>query len=326
MTPEILMTAPMHPVVAEVLESRFTLHRLWDQADRAAYLAEIGPRIRGVATSTLFGRVGSELFDSLSNLEVVASFGVGYDNVDVGAAATRGIVVTNTPGVLDDDVADLTVGLLLATLRQIPQADRYLRDGRWLERAFPLSATLRGRRIGIVGLGRIGKAVARRLEGFGVEVAYHGRSRQPGVAYAYHATPVALAAASDVLIILAPGSAETSHLVDTDVLAALGPDGVLINVSRGSLVDQPALIAALQTGAILAAGLDVYADEPRVPEALIALPNTVLLPHVASASAATRAAMARLVAENLIAWFDTGKPRTSVAETAHPLTRQPIAR
>lgn len=325
MTPEILMTAPMHPVVAEVLESRFTLHRLWEQADRAAFLVEVGPRIRGVATSTLFGRVGAELFDHLPNLEVVASFGVGYDNVDVAAAAAHGIVVTNTPGVLDDEVADLTVGLLLATLRQIPQADRYLRDGRWLERAFPLSATLRGRRIGIVGLGRIGKAVARRLEGFGVEIAYHGRSRQPAVGYAYHATPAALAVASDVLIILAPGSAETSHLVDADVLAALGPDGVLINVSRGSLVDEPALIAALRAGAILAAGLDVYADEPRVPEALIALPNTVLLPHVASASVATRAAMARLVADNLIAWFDTGKPLTSVTETAHLVAHQPIA-
>nr|WP_295661173.1 2-hydroxyacid dehydrogenase [Polymorphobacter sp.] len=322
MTPEILMTAPMHPVVAEVLESRVTLHRLWDQPDQSAFLAEVGSRIRGVATSTLFGRVGEQLFDALPNLEVVASFGVGYDNVDVGAAAARGIVVTNTPGVLDDEVADLTVGLLLATLRQIPQADRYLRDGRWLERAFPLSATLRGRRIGIVGLGRIGKAVARRLEGFGVEIAYHGRSQQPGVAYAYYARPTDLAAASDVLIILAPGGAETSHLIDADVLAALGPDGVLINVSRGSLVDEPALIAALQAGTILAAGLDVYADEPRVPEALIALPNTVLLPHIASASVATRAAMARLVAENLIAWFGTGKPLTSVAETAHLAARQ----
>ncbi|MGI4877198.1 MAG: 2-hydroxyacid dehydrogenase [Janthinobacterium lividum] len=326
MTPEILMTAPMHPVVAEVLETRFTLHRLWDQADRAAFLDKVGPRIRGVSTSTLFGRVGAELFDHLPNLEVVASFGVGYDNVDVGAAAARGIVVTNTPGVLDDEVADLTVGLLLATLRQIPQADRYLRDGRWLERAFPLSATLRGRRIGILGLGRIGKAVARRLEGFGVEIAYHGRSHQPGVSYPYHATPVALAAASDVLIVLAPGGAETSHLVDADVLAALGADGVLINVSRGSLVDEPALIAALQAGTILAAGLDVYADEPRVPEVLIALPNTVLLPHIASASVATRAAMARLVADNLIAWFDTGKPLTSVAETAHLAAHQSMAR
>jgi len=320
--PDILMTAPMLPVVTASLEAHFRLHRLWDH-DADTFLREVGPRIRGVATSTLFGRVGSSLFDRLPKLEIVASFGVGYDNVDVAEASRRGIVVTNTPGVLDDEVADFTIGLLLATLRQIPQADRYLRQGRWLERNFPLSPTLRGRRIGIVGLGRIGKAVARRLEGFGVEIAYHGRSRQAGVRYAYHPTALKLAATSDVLIVLAPGGAATSHLIDAAVIAALGANGVLINVARGSLVDETALIAALGSGALLAAGLDVYADEPRVPEALITLPNTVLLPHIASGSLATRDAMGKLVADNLIAWFETGAPLSAVIQepSARPAAR-----
>ena len=313
--PNILMTAPMMPVVMDTLENRATVHRLWEH-DAATFLREVGPRIRGMATSTLFGRVGAEDFNRLPNLEIVASFGVGYDNVDVVAASRRGIVVTNTPGVLDDEVADLTIGLLIATLRQIPQADRFLRDGQWVGRSFPLSPTLRGRRIGIVGLGRIGKAVARRLDGFDVEIAYHGRSRQPGVAYAYYPTAVELAAASDVLIVLAPGGAGTRRLIDAAVIAALGSNGVLINVSRGSLVDEAALIAALRSGALLAAGLDVYEDEPRVAQALIELPNTVLLPHIASGSVATRTAMGKLVADNLIAWFETGTPLTPVGNTS----------
>ncbi|GGE10342.1 dihydrofolate reductase [Polymorphobacter glacialis] len=315
--PEILIAAPMLPVVMDALAARFRVHHLWEQPDKAAFLDETGLRIRGLAVSTLFGRVDAALLDRLPGLEIIASFGVGYDNVDAAGAAARGVIVTNTPGVLDEEVADLTLGLLLATLRQIPQADRYLREGRWTERSFPLSATLRGRRVGIIGLGRIGKAVARRLAAFDVEVAYHGRSRQPGAHYAFHATAIELAAASDVLIVLAPGGPATSHIVDAAVLAALGPGGVLVNVSRGSLVDQPALIAALQTGVILAAGLDVYDDEPRVPAALIALPNTVLLPHIGSGSFATRNAMGSLVADNLIAWFETGRPLTPVAETAH---------
>ncbi|KAB7645652.1 2-hydroxyacid dehydrogenase [Polymorphobacter fuscus] len=309
------MTAPMRPVIGDTLAPHVTVHRLWEAPDQPATIRALAPRIRGVATSTLFGRVDAALFDALPQLEIVASFGVGYDNVDVAAAAARGIIVTHTPGVLDDEVADLTVGLLLATIRRIPQADRYLRDGRWPEANFPLSPTLRGRRIGIVGLGRIGKAVARRLAAFDVAIAYHGRSRQP-VDYPYFPTIVGLAAACDVLIILAPGGDGTRHLVDAAVLAALGADGILVNVARGSLVDEAALVAALASGTILAAGLDVYADEPRVPADLAALPNTVLLPHIASGSAATRDAMGRLVADNLIAWFKTGRPLTSVPETA----------
>jgi lactate dehydrogenase-like 2-hydroxyacid dehydrogenase len=315
--PEILMTAPMLPAVVEALAANFALHRLWEQADQPGFLDMIGPRIRGVATSTLFGRVGDELLGRLPALEIIASFGVGYDNVDVAAAARRGVVVTNTPGVLDDEVADLTIGLLLATLRQIPQADQFVREGRWLHGAFPLSPTLRGRRIGILGLGNIGKAVARRLEGFDVAIAYHGRSPQPDVRYDFHPTLTGLAAACDALIVIVPGGAATAHLIDAEVLGALGPDGVLLNVSRGSVVDERALVAALAGGTILGAGLDVYEDEPRVPEALLAMPNVVLLPHIGSASAHTRAAMGQLVVDNLASWFTTGRPISPVPETRH---------
>jgi lactate dehydrogenase-like 2-hydroxyacid dehydrogenase len=313
--PPILMTAPMHPTVAEAIERHGPLYRLWEQEDQPAFLKTIGPSIRGLATSTLFGRVDHTLLDHLPALEIIASFGVGYDNVDVAAATQRGLVVTNTPGVLDDEVADFTIGLLLATLRQIPQADRFVRDGRWLQGTFPLSPTLRGRRIGIVGLGNIGKAVARRLEGFGVTIAYHGRSAQAHVPYPFFSDLTDLARASDVLIVIVPGGAATQHKINAQVLAALGPSGVLINVARGSVVDEQALITALQSGHIAGAGLDVFADEPRVPEALLAIPQLVLLPHIGSASQHTRQAMAQLVADNLRAWFTTGQPLTPVPES-----------
>lgn len=314
---DILMTAPMMPIVIETLEKAFTLHRLWEQADQEAFLQDVGPRIRGVATSTLYGRLEASLLDRLPNVEIISSFGVGYDNVDAVEAAKRGIVVTNTPGVLDDEVADLTIGLLLATLRKIPQADRHLREGKWLEASFPLSATLRERKVGIVGLGRIGKAIARRLAGFDVSIAYHGRSQQDAVAYPYYPTVDGLAEACDVLIVITPGGAGTRHLVNADVLKALGPTGVLINVARGSVVDEQALIEALKAGTILSAGLDVYDDEPRVPQELMDLEHVVLLPHIASASVHTRNAMGKLVADNLVAWFEGKGPLSPVPETPY---------
>ena len=313
--PDLLMPAPMAPAVIAALEGRFRLHRLWEQDDREAFLANIGPRIRGMAASPAIGRVDAALLDRLPALEIIASFGVGYDYVDATAAAKRRVVVTNTPGVLDDEVADLTIGLLLSTIRRIPQADRFLRDGRWRDGVFPLSPTLRGRRIGIVGLGHIGKAIARRLDGFGVAISYHARHRQADIGYAYYDSAVALAEASDVLIVIVPGGAATRYLIDAAVLRALGPDGVLINVSRGSVVDTAALIDALQAGTIMAAGLDVYEDEPNVPDALVALDNTVLLPHIGSASVETRAAMGQLVVDNLVSWFGGKGAVTPVAET-----------
>ncbi|MGY2735107.1 NAD(P)-dependent oxidoreductase [Sphingomonas sp. UYP23] len=231
------------------------------------------------------------------------------------AAAARGIVVTNTPGVLDAEVADFAIGLLLATIRRLPQADRFLRAGQWPDGAFALSPTLRGRTVGILGLGGIGKQIARRLEGFDVAIAYHGRTKQAGVRYPWYPSPMELAQACDTLIAIVPGGAATRHIVNAEVLAALGANGVLINVARGSVVDEGALIAALQDRTILAAGLDVYEDEPHVPPALLDLPNAVVMPHIASASEATRSAMARLVADNLIAWFADGRPLTAVPET-----------
>ena len=305
----------MLPIVIEALERSSRLHRLWEQPDRQAFLDRIGHRIRGIATSTLYGRVEASLLDQLPNLEIISSFGVGYDNVEVEAAGKRGVVVTNTPGVLDDEVADLAVGLLLATLRQIPQADRYLRQGQWPEAPFPLSPTLRGRRIGIVGLGRIGKAIARRLEGFGVAIAYHGRHRQEEVGYDYHATLLGLARASDILVVATPGGPATKRLIDADVFEALGPGGALINVARGSVVDEAALIEALRSGTILTAGLDVYENEPHVPRELADMEHLVLLPHIASGSVHTRNAMGQLVVDNLISWFNGEGALTPVAET-----------
>jgi lactate dehydrogenase-like 2-hydroxyacid dehydrogenase len=314
---EILMTAPMMPIVIETLDRAFTVHRLWEQPDQEAFLREVGPRIRGVATSTLYGRTGEALIRHLPNAEIISSFGVGYDNVDVAEAARRNIIVTNTPDVLNDEVADLTIGLLLATLRQIPQSDRYLRAGQWPNAPFRLSSTLRDRKVGIVGLGRIGKAIAKRLGGFDVDIAYHSRSPQEGVPYTYHASLIGLAEASDVLIVITPGGAATRHLINADVLKALGSNGVLINVARGTVVDEQALIEALRSGTILSAGLDVYENEPQVPQELIDMDHVVLLPHIASGSVHTRNAMGKLVADNLISWFDGKGPLTPVAETPH---------
>lgn len=308
---DLLVTAPM-PDVERALESRFTLHRLWQAPDRTAFLTDIGPQITGLALGGV--RLDEDLLAHLPNLQIVSSFGVGYDHVDIPAVTARRLIVTNTPGVLTDEVADLTVGLLLATLRQIPAGDRHVRGGLWGQRPFPHSPSLRGRSVGILGLGDIGLATARRLEAFGVEIAYHARHAKD-VPYAYYDSPVALAQAVDVLIVLTPGGPATQHLVGAPVLTALGPDGVLINVARGSVVDTEALIDALQNGSILSAGLDVFEDEPRVPQALIDMPHVVLLPHIGSASVVTRAAMSQLVADNLFSWFDTGAPLTPIAET-----------
>ncbi|KAB1072170.1 2-hydroxyacid dehydrogenase [Methylobacterium planeticum] len=318
--PDILLLRPMQPSVMEALASAFTLHRLDTAPDPDAVLTEIGGRIRGVAVNA-HAPVDRALLARLPNLEIVSSFGVGYDTVDAVAAGERGIVVTNTPDVLSDEVADLALGLLLATIRQIPQADRHLRAGRWPGGSFPLTTSLRGRTVGILGLGRIGRAIARRLEGFGVALAYHGRRRQEDVAYTYHPTLLAMAHAVHVLMIVAPGGPETRGLVDAEVLAALGPEGILINVARGSLVDEAALVAALEAGTIHSAGLDVFAREPHVPEALAALDHTVLLPHVGSGTVQTRAAMGKLVVDNLVSWFAGKGPVTPVPETpwsAHP--------
>jgi lactate dehydrogenase-like 2-hydroxyacid dehydrogenase len=311
---DLLLLKPMQPSVMEALAERFTLHRADTAPDLEAFYAEVGPRIRAMATGAQ-APVDAALLARLPNLEIVASFGVGYDTIDTATAAARGVVVTNTPDVLSDEVADLTLGLLLATLRQIPQADRYLRAGHWPTKPYPLTPTLRGRTVGILGLGRIGRAIATRLEGFGVQIAYHGRRRQADVRYVYHASLLDMARAVDVLVVVAPGGPETDGLVDAGVLAALGPQGILVNVARGSVVDEEALVAALKAGTILGAGLDVFAREPHVPADLVAMDHVVLLPHVGSGSVHTREAMGRLVVDNLVHWFSGRGPLTPVPET-----------
>ena len=310
--PEVLVAAPLPDATMAALDKAFTVHRLWQGVPDADLVG-----VRAMAASTLAGPIGPALFARLPALEIVANFGVGYDNIDMPAAVNRGLVVTNTAGVLDEEVADLTLGLLLATLRRIPAAERFLRDGCWAQGAFPLSPTLCGRRVGIVGLGGIGKAIACRLTGFSVDIAWYGRNAQPDVVWPRYPSVLALAKACDVLIVIVPGGAGTRHMIDGAVLAALGPQGVLINVSRGTVVDETALIAALQQRTILAAGLDVFENEPDVPAALLACDNAVLLPHIGSASQMTRQAMGQLMVDNLSAWFATGAALTPVAETRY---------
>jgi lactate dehydrogenase-like 2-hydroxyacid dehydrogenase len=314
--PDILMLTPMRPLVEAALEPNFTLHRFWNAPDRDTLLAEVGPRIKGIVS--FVAPCPRSLIEKLPALEIIATAVVGYDLIDVKAAAERGVVVTNTPDVLTDEVADLSIGLLLATLREIPRAEKHLRDGLWPKEPYRLTPTLRGRKVGIVGLGRIGSAIAQRIEGFGVPVSYHGRRQQTDVAYPYFPSVTELAKAVDVLIAVTPGGPQTKHLIGQEVFEALGPNGVFVNVARGSVVDEAALIQALKSGTILAAGLDVFENEPNVPAELIALPNTVLLPHVASASAHTRDAMAQLAVDNVHAWFTGKPPLTPVPETPSP--------
>ncbi len=311
---DVLMPVEGMGIIGDLIGARLPLHRLWLEPNPDLWLAEWGPRIRAIALAGHF-RADEAYMRRFPGLEIISSFGVGYDHIDARAAARLGIIAANTPGVLDDEVADTALGLMIMAVRQLPQAERHLRAGLWLKGAYPLTPSLRGRTVGIVGLGRIGKAIATRVSGFGLDVVYHGRNPQAGVAYRYYPSLVDMAKASDILIVVAPGGPGTRHIVNAEVLEALGPDGVLINVARGSLVDETALIEALRTGKILAAGLDVYENEPNVPAELIALPNAVLLPHVGSASIKTRRAMAECVVANLFAWADGKPPLTPVPET-----------
>ncbi len=314
--PTLVMMGPMMPLVGETLAQRFTVLNLWEQADPLAFLDQHGAAVVGVAAGGVSKfRVDETLVSRLPNVKMIGSFGVGYDHIDAAAMQRRGIIVTHTPDVLNEEVADTTLALLLCAVREVPQADRYLREGKWLKAPYPLTASLRGRKAGIMGLGRIGKAIARRLEAFGVSVSYYGRTEQKGVSYPYFATPVALADAVDILISVLPGGKATEKLIGADVFAALGNNGVFVNIGRGTTVDEPALIKALQDKVILAAGLDVFTDEPRVPQALIDCPNTTLLPHVGSATHHTRRAMGQLVIDNLFAMLENKPPLTPVPET-----------
>lgn len=311
--PTVLLPGPMNETVLTGTAEHFDVIRLWESDDPDAVLAERAQDITAVATGGT--AIDGAFLDRLPALRLVASFGVGYDKIDAQAAAERGVIVTNTPGVLDDEVADTALGLLLMTARELSHAERYLRAGSWTERAYPLTkATLNGRTMGILGLGRIGEAIARRAEAFGISVAYHNRHPKD-VAYRYYPTLLELATAVDILMIVIPGGDETRHLVDAEVLEALGPDGILINVARGTVVDEEALVEALRSRTILSAGLDVFENEPKVHPGLLELDNAVLLPHVGSASIPTRNAMGQLVVDNLTQWFTHGKPLTPVHES-----------
>jgi lactate dehydrogenase-like 2-hydroxyacid dehydrogenase len=309
----VLVPGKMHDRVLAQLKDRFEVI----SAERKETLdldAETAKRIRGVAVS---GAFPAAWFEQLPNIEIVASFGVGYDGIDARLAGSKGIIVTNTPDVLNDEVADTAIALLLNTVRELPKAENWLRAGNWKPgAAYPLTRfSLKGRHVGLYGLGRIGLEIARRLEPFKVKISYHTRSRHADAPYDYHSTLKGLAEAVDTLIAIVPKTPQTHKTVDAEVLSALGPDGIVINIGRGWTVDEDALTAALTAGTIGAAGLDVFYDEPHVPAGLLAAPNTVLVPHVGSASIPTRNAMADLVARNLIAWFEQGEPVTPVAET-----------
>jgi lactate dehydrogenase-like 2-hydroxyacid dehydrogenase len=306
MKPEIVVAPRLYAPVMARLDAEFTVHALWEAREPLAFLAPLADRIRGFASFTGYPIPGP-LIAALPKLEVIASMSVGTDHIDLAAARARGIAVTNAPDVLTDCVADLGMGLVLNLARNLVAADRFVRDGKWTKGLFPLASKVGGTTMGIVGLGRIGRAVAKRAEAFGMRIVYFGRRRQPDVAYPFYDDLVAMARDSDYLMLTCPGGAETKNLVNTTVIEALGPEGKLINIAHGSVVDQPALIAALESGKLGGAGLDVYADEPRVPETLMKLDNVVLAPHIASATHATRVAMGNLMIDNLLAHF-AGKP------------------
>jgi hydroxypyruvate reductase len=300
--PEILVASGIYPATLQTLDRTYPTHHLWEAADRAALLRILRDRVRAIVTNGGAG-ASAELIGALPRAEIIACFGVGVDAIDLGAARARNIAVTNTPDVLTDDVADLAIGLIIGSARRIAEGDRFVRAGRWLAGGLALGTRLRGTRLGIVGLGRIGMATARRAEAFGMTIAYHGPRRKSSVRYPYVGDLQSLARDSDVLVLTLPGGAGTKHLVDAGVLAALGAKGTLVNVSRGSVVDEAALVTALLNGSLGAAALDVFQDEPNVPRALLSMDNVLLQPHQASATHGTRAAMGQLVLDNLAAHF-----------------------
>lgn len=311
----VLVPGKLNPYALERIRREFTAIET-ASSDPALITPEIAASVRGIAAMTL---IPAALMQALPKLEIVANFGVGYDAVDSRHAGANGIMVTNTPDVLTEEVADTAIGLLLNTVRELSAAEAYLRAGHWSAkgnyRLTPL--TLRGRTAGIYGMGRIGQAIARRLEAFGVAVHYHNRRKADDLPYAYHPTLQSLAKAVDTLIVVVPGGEATRHAINADILAALGADGVLINIGRGSTVDEDALIAAMRGGVIAAAGLDVFDNEPHIRPEFVTLPNTVLLPHLGSASIHTRTAMGNLCVDNLVSWFSGKGAVTPVAETLH---------
>lgn len=321
---EVLLIGPPKPVIVDGLAGAFNVHSFSDAKDRDKFYLDTAPRVRAMAVAATTERIDGDFMRRFPRLEIVASFGVGYDHVDAAWAGAHGITVTNTPDVLTEEVADTALGLLLCTVREFPQAERHLRAGHWTRKDYPLSkATLRNRTVGMIGMGRIGQAIARRLAAMQVPVVYHSRRPAAGVSYRHYPNLIDMARDADVLMVITPGGEETRNLINREVLEALGPNGILINMARGSVVDEAALIEALARKTILSAGLDVYRREPEVPQELIAMDHVVLFPHLGSASVATRDRMDQLVVDNLIAW-DAGKPPlTPVPETPWPPPGRP---
>ena len=310
MPADILMTAPLEPALMDNLDKAFTTHRLWQAKDRAVFLAEVAPRIRGVVSRSAIG-ADAALMDALPKLELISIFGVGTDKVDLAAARQRGIRVTNTPDVLTEDTADYAIGLLLALARKIVAGDRYIRAGHWKTKGIMANSTrVFGKKLGIVGLGRIGQVAAKRAAAFDMEISYNGPREKPDLPYRYFADPVAMARHVDFVILTCPGGPATRNLVNAGFLEALGPQGMLVNIARASVVDEAALIAALTNGTIKAAALDVFPNEPDVSDALLALPNVVVEPHIASTTEETRRAIGELVFANVNAHF-SGVPLPS---------------
>lgn len=304
MKPRVLQYGRLMPSLEKQLSAAFDHHRLVDQADPKAFLAGQGSRFDGIATA---GFADEALMAACPNIKVISSFGVGVDKIDLAAAARRGIQVGNTPDVLNDCVADLTMGLVIDVARGVGASERYLRSGQWPKAPYPLQRKVSGKRMGIVGLGRIGKAIAQRARAFDMELRYHNRRPVADAAMPYEASLVELARWADFLIIIVPGGAATRHLINTEVLDALGPEGYVVNVARGTVIDEPALVRALVERRIAGAALDVFEHEPQVPAELMTLDNAVLVPHIGSATVETRAAMAQRVFDNLQSFFTTGR-------------------
>jgi lactate dehydrogenase-like 2-hydroxyacid dehydrogenase len=316
--PALLTTGPMMSLIEEGIDKAFVVHRLQQAGDREALLKKVGPDIRAICTGSHTGvKTDAAMMGHCPNLKIIGNFGVGYDSVEVAAAVKRGIVITNTPDVLTEEVADTTLGLLMCTVREFYNAEKWLRDGRWARDGdYRLTAgSLRDRTVGMVGFGRIGRAIARRIEAFGRPVGYFSRKPQPGVANRHYGDLVVMARDVDTLIAIIPGGPATQNLIDAAVLDALGPRGIFINMARGSVVDEAALIAALKAKKILAAGLDVYVSEPQINPAFLELDNVTLFPHVGSASHHTRNVMGQLVVDNLAAFAAGKPPKTPVPET-----------
>ena len=314
MKPELLFYGSPKPGMMDLLSPKFNITNAKDISDDVTYWEEKATEVVAIVM-TGHGNLSDDLMAKLPALKIISSFGVGYDSIDAVSAAKRGIVVSHTPNVLNADVSNTAIMLMLAVSRSLVVDDAYLRAGRWLKNgAAPLRQSMDGRKVGIVGLGRIGLEIGRKLEAFDMDISYHTRSKKNGAAYRYYPNLIEMAKDVDFMVVITPGGAATDKLISRDVMNALGKNGTLINIARGTVVDEAEMVKALQDGRLGGAGLDVYEAEPKVPEALFALDNVVLLPHVGSATIGTRQAMSDLVIENLFSFFDTGKAVAPVPE------------